>query len=179
MSELYQRYKSEIVPALMDRFQYESVMEVPKLVKVTVNMGVGEAVADSKILDNAVKELSMITGQKPVITRARKSISNFKLRKGMAIGCKVTLRGQRMYNFVEKLVRATLPRIRDFNGLSPKGFDGRGNYNLGLSEQLIFPEISYDDIDQVRGMNISFHTSAKTDEEAYELLKSLGLPFRQ
>ena len=156
MSELYQRYKSEIVPALMDRFQYESVMEVPKLVKVTVNMGVGEAVADSKILDNAVKELSMITGQKPVITRARKSISNFKLRKGMAIGCKVTLRGQRMYNFVEKLVRATLPRIRDFNGLSPKGFDGRGNYNLGLSEQLIFPEISYDDIDQVRGMNISF-----------------------
>ncbi|MGI6164570.1 MAG: 50S ribosomal protein L5 [Limnochordia bacterium] len=179
MSELYERYKKEVVPALMDRFQYKSVMEVPKLVKVSLNMGVGEAVADSKVLDNAVRDLTIISGQKPVITRASKSISNFKLRKGMAVGCKVTLRGEQMYNFVEKLIRAALPRIRDFNGLSPKGFDGRGNYSLGLTEQLMFPEISYDEIDQVRGMNISFNTSAKTDEEAFELLKFLGLPFRQ
>jgi len=163
----------------MEKFGYKNIMEVPKLVKVVVNMGVGEATQNPKALDGAVQDLTLITGQKPIITRAKKSISAFKLRENVAIGCKVTLRGERMEYFVDKLFNVSLPRVRDFRGISPKGFDGRGNFTMGLKEQLIFPEIDYDKIDKIRGMDISFVTTAKTDEEARELLKLLGLPFAE
>lgn len=168
----------EVVPSLMERFGYKNIHEVPKLVKVVVNMGVGEAVADSKALDSAMKDLALITGQRPAITRARKSVANFKIREGMAIGCKVTLRGKRMYDFLDKLINVSLPRIRDFRGVSPRSFDGRGNYSLGLREQLVFPEIRYDEVAQTHGMDIIIVTSARTDEEALELLRALGMPFR-
>jgi large subunit ribosomal protein L5 len=177
VARLQEKYVSEVRPALMEKFGYKNIMEAPKLVKVVVNMGAGEATQNPKALDGAIEDLTLITGQKPVITRAKKSIAAFKLREKMPIGCKVTLRGQRMQEFVDKLFNATLPRVRDFRGVSPKGFDGRGNFTLGLKEQLIFPEIDYDKIDKIRGMDISFITTAKTDEEAHELLRLLGLPF--
>ena len=176
---LKEHYRSEVIPQLMKKFNYKSVMEVPKLEKVVVNMGVGEAVQNPKALEAAVNDLQVITGQKPVITTATKSIAAFKLRAGMKIGCKVTLRGDRMYDFVEKLINIVLPRVRDFRGVSPKSFDGRGNYTLGLREQVIFPEIDYDKIDKVRGMDITVVTTAKTDEEARELLRLMGMPFRE
>lgn len=179
MARLKDRYQQEIIPAMMERFQYKNVMEVPKLHKIVVNMGVGEAKENPKALENAVNELALVTGQKPVITKAKKSIANFKLREGMNIGCKVTLRGERMYNFLDKLISISLPRVRDFRGVSPSAFDGRGNYSLGVKEQLIFPEIHYDMIDSIRGMDIVVVTSAKTDEEAKELLAQMGMPFRQ
>ncbi|HHW29282.1 MAG TPA: 50S ribosomal protein L5 [Syntrophomonadaceae bacterium] len=176
---LKEHYRSEVIPQLMKKFNYKNVMEVPKLEKVVVNMGVGEAVQNPKALEAAVNDLQMITGQKPVITTATKSIAAFKLRAGMKIGCKVTLRGNRMYDFVEKLINIVLPRVRDFRGVSPKSFDGRGNYTLGLREQVIFPEIDYDKIDKVRGMDITVVTTAKTDEEAREFLRLMGMPFRE
>ncbi|MDR9756784.1 MAG: 50S ribosomal protein L5 [Thermoanaerobacterales bacterium] len=176
---LKEHYRSEVIPQLMKKFNYKSVMEVPKLEKVVVNMGVGEAVQNPKALEAAVNDLQVITGQKPIITTATKSIAAFKLRAGMKIGCKVTLRGDRMYDFVEKLINIVLPRVRDFRGVSPKSFDGRGNYTLGLREQVIFPEIDYDKIDKVRGMDITVVTTAKTDEEARELLRLMGMPFRE
>lgn len=176
-ARLQQKYREEILPSLMKRFGYTSPMAVPRLTKITVNMGLGEAVNDSKVLDRAVEELSAITGQKPVITKARKSIASFKLRAGMPIGCMVTLRKQRMYEFLDRLVNIALPRVRDFKGVSPKAFDGRGNYALGLREQLIFPEINYDKVDKLRGLSVSIVTTAKTDEEGYQLLKELGMPF--
>lgn len=179
MSRLKEKYQKEIVPALMKTFGYSSVMQVPRLEKVVVNMGVGDAIGNPKALDAAVADLMAITGQKPVITRAKKSIAAFKLRRGMAIGTKVTLRGERMYHFVDKLINVALPRVRDFRGVSPKGFDGRGNYTLGLKEQLVFPEIDYDKVEKVRGMDIIFVTTAKTDAEAREFLKLLGMPFRE
>jgi len=179
MSRLKEKYQKEIVPALMKTFGYSSVMQVPRLEKVVVNMGVGDAIGNPKALDAAVADLMAITGQKPVITRAKKSIAAFKLRRGMAIGTKVTLRGERMYHFVDKLINVALPRVRDFRGVSPKGFDGRGNYTLGLKEQLVFPEIDYDKVEKVRGMDIIFVTTAKTDAEAKEFLKLLGMPFRE
>lgn len=163
---------------MMERFGYRNVMEVPRLTKVVINMGVGEAVQDPKQLDAAVADLTAISGQKPVVTRAKKSIAAFKIRKGMPIGCKVTLRGDRMYHFLDKLINIALPRIRDFRGVSPDSFDGRGNYSLGVREQLIFPEIRYDKVDRIRGMDITIGTTAKTDEEAAELLRLLGMPFR-
>jgi large subunit ribosomal protein L5 len=172
-------YEKEVKPALMRKFQYGNVMQVPKVDKVTVNIGMGEAIQNIKSLDAATADLMLITGQKPVITKARKSIASFKLREGMSIGVMVTLRRERMYAFLEKLVRVVLPRVRDFKGVSPKSFDGRGNYTLGLREQIIFPEIDYDKIDRVRGMNITITSTAKTDEEAFELLKLLGMPFRK
>lgn len=178
MSRLRDLYREQAVPALMERFGYSSIMQVPRLQKVVLNMGVGEAAHDSKVMEGAVRDLMLISGQKPVITRAKKSISNFKIRAGMPIGCKVTLRGERMWDFVDKLIHIALPRIRDFSGLSPNGFDGRGNYSLGVNEQLIFPEIRYDDIERVRGMNITVVTTARTDEEALELLRLLGFPMR-
>ncbi|RAV10267.1 50S ribosomal protein L5 [Paenibacillus contaminans] len=171
------RYLNDITPALMQKFTYTSVMQVPKIEKVVINMGVGEATGNSKILDNAVEDLRLISGQKPVITRAKKSIAGFKLREGMPIGVKVTLRGERMYHFLDKLFNVTLPRVRDFRGVSAKAFDGRGNYTLGLKEQLIFPEIEYDKVDKVRGMDIVIVTTAKSDEESRELLAQLGMPF--
>jgi len=171
------RYLNEITPALMQKFNYTTVMQVPKIEKVVINMGVGEAVANSKVLDTAVAELQLIAGQKPVITRAKKSIAGFKLRENMPIGAKVTLRGERMYYFLDKLFNITLPRVRDFRGVSAKAFDGRGNYTLGLKEQVIFPEIEYDKVDKVRGMDIVIVTTAKTDEESRELLTQLGMPF--
>lgn len=171
------RYLNDITPALMQKFTYTSVMQVPKIEKVVINMGVGEATGNSKILDNAVEDLRLISGQKPVITRAKKSIAGFKLREGMPIGVKVTLRGERMYHFLDKLFNVTLPRVRDFRGVSSKAFDGRGNYTLGLKEQLIFPEIEYDKVDKVRGMDIVIVTTAKSDEESRELLAQLGMPF--
>lgn len=174
---LKEKYRQEVVPALMEKFGYKNVMEVPKLAKVTVNMGLGEAIQNPKAIDAAVEDLKAITGQKPLVTRAKKSIAAFKLRAGMQIGAKVTLRGDRMYDFVDKLFNIVLPRVRDFRGVSPKAFDGRGNYTLGLREQIIFPEIDYDKVDRVRGMNITFVTTAKTDEEARELLRLLGMPF--
>ena len=177
MTRLHEKYVSDVRPALMEKFGYKNIMEAPKLVKVVVNMGVGEAAQNSKALDGAVQDMTMITGQKPVIAKAKKSISAFKLRENMAIGCKVTLRGERMDYFVDKLFNVSLPRVRDFRGISSKGFDGRGNFTMGLKEQLIFPEIDYDKIDKIRGMDISFVTTAKTDEEARELLRLLGLPF--
>lgn len=177
MTRLKEKYVSEVRPALMEKFGYKNIMEAPKLVKVVVNMGVGEATQNPKALDGAVQDLTLITGQKPIVTRAKKSISSFKLRENMPIGCKVTLRGERMEYFVDKLFNVSLPRVRDFRGVSSKGFDGRGNFTMGLKEQLIFPEIDYDKIDKIRGMDISFVTTANTDEEARELLRLLGLPF--
>jgi large subunit ribosomal protein L5 len=178
MARLKEIYQERVVPALMKRFGYKNRMEVPKLEKIIINMGLGEAIQNIKILDSAVQELSQITGQKPVITKAKKSIAQFKLRTGMPIGCMVTLRKERMYEFFNRLVNVALPRVRDFKGLSGKSFDGRGNYALGIREQLIFPEIHYDKIDKVKGMNIVIATTAKTDEEGKELLKLLGMPFR-
>jgi len=178
MARLKEIYHEKVVAALMKRFNYQNKMEVPKLEKIIINMGLGEAIQNIKILDSAVQELSVITGQKPVITKAKKSIAQFKLRSGMPIGCMVTLRKERMYEFFSRLVNVALPRVRDFKGLSGKSFDGRGNYALGIREQLIFPEIHYDKIDKVKGMNIVIVTTAKTDEEGKELLRLLGMPFR-
>ena len=177
MNRLNQRYNEEIVKKMMERYGYSSVMECPKLVKIVVNMGVGDAIGNPKALEEAVSELTAITGQKPVITKAKKSIANFKLREGMEIGCKVTLRGERMYDFFDKLVSISLPRVRDFRGVSRTAFDGRGNYTLGVKEQLIFPEINYDKVAIVRGMDIVIVTTAKTNEEAYTVLEELGMPF--
>jgi large subunit ribosomal protein L5 len=179
MLRIRERYKQEIVPALMEEFSYQGPMQVPRVTKVVVNVGVGEALDNAKALDNAVRDISVITGQSPIITRARKSIASFKLREGRAIGVKVTLRGQRMYDFLDRLFNVALPRQRDFRGVSPDAFDGRGNYTLGLVEQLIWPEISYDSIDKLRGMEISIVTTAQTDEEGRRLLALLGMPFRQ
>lgn len=179
MNRLQEKYQKEIVPAMMEKFNYKSVMEVPSVEKVVINMGVGEAVQNAKVLDNAVEELNALAGQKPVITKAKKSIAGFKLREGMPIGAKVTLRKTRMYEFLDKLVSVSLPRVRDFRGVSSKAFDGRGNYTLGVREQLIFPEVNYDKVDKVRGMDIVVVTTAKTDEEARELLTLLGMPFRK
>ncbi|ACL18501.1 ribosomal protein L5 [Desulfitobacterium hafniense DCB-2] len=179
MARLKDKFSSEIAPALQQKFNYKNVMQIPKLEKVVINVGVGEAIQNSKAIDAAVGDLSKITGQKPVVTRAKKSIAAFKLRTGMPIGTKVTLRGDRMYEFVDRLMNVALPRVRDFHGVSDKAFDGRGNYTLGIKEQLIFPEIEYDKIDKVRGMDIIFVTTAKTDEEARELLGMLGMPFRK
>ncbi|MDY0410057.1 50S ribosomal protein L5 [Virgibacillus soli] len=179
MNQLKQKYQEELVPALMEKFNYKSVMEVPKLEKIVVNMGVGDAVQNAKALDSAVEELSLLTGQKPVVTRAKKSIAGFRLREGMPIGAKVTLRGERMYEFMQKLVAVSLPRVRDFRGVSNKAFDGRGNYTLGVKEQLIFPEIEYDKVNKVRGMDIVIVTTSNTDEEARELLAQLGMPFKK
>lgn len=176
-TRLQEKYLSETVKGLVDKFNYKNVMEIPKIEKVVINMGVGEAVGNSKALESAVADLTAISGQKPVITKAKKSIAAFKLRQGMPIGAKVTLRGDRMYYFLDKLMNIALPRVRDFRGVSPTAFDGRGNYALGLKEQLIFPEIDYDKIDKVRGMDIIIVTTAKTDEEARELLRILGMPF--
>lgn len=173
-----ENYEKEIRPALVRKFKYKNVMQVPKLEKVVLNMGLGEAIQNIKALDAAANDMAQISGQKPVITKASKSIASFKLRKGMSIGCMVTLRRERMYEFFQKLVTIVLPRVRDFKGISPKSFDGRGNYTLGLREQIIFPEIEYDKVDKVRGMNITITTTAKTDEEAYELLKLMGMPFK-
>jgi large subunit ribosomal protein L5 len=179
MSRLKETYLKEIVPVLMEDFGYHNVLEVPRLVKIVVNIGLGEALQDAKALDGATRDLSTITGQQPIITRSRKSIAGFKLREGMAIGAKVTLRGKRMYHFLDRLVNVTLPRQRDFRGVSRDAFDGRGNYTLGLEEQLAWPEIDYDSIDKVRGMEISLVTTAKTDEEARRLLTLLGMPFER
>jgi large subunit ribosomal protein L5 len=178
-SRLRVRYSKEVVPALMKHFSYTNVMAVPKLEKIVINMGLGEAVANAKILDVAVGELGQIAGQRPVITRAKKSIANFKLRQNMPIGAAVTLRGERMFEFLDRLTNVVLPRVRDFRGVSLKSFDGRGNYTLGLRDQLIFPEISYEKVDKIRGMNVTIVTTARTDDEARELLKQLGMPFRQ
>ena len=178
MPRLKDKYDKEVVSLLNEKFAYKNVMEIPKFVKVVVNMGVGDAVADPKMLDVAANDLLQITGQKPLITRAKKSIAAFKLREGMPIGCKVTLRGDRMYYFLDKLFNVSLPRIRDFRGISTNGFDGRGNYTLGLKEQLIFPEISIDKVDKVRGMDITIVTTAKTDAEGLELLRAMGMPFK-
>lgn len=178
MPRLKDKYKSEVVKAMMEKFGYKNVMQVPRLEKVVINMGVGEAIQNSKVIDAAVNDLMTITGQRPVVTKAKKSIAAFKLRQGMTIGCKVTLRGDRMYEFVDRLFSIALPRVRDFRGVSPKSFDGRGNYSMGVREQLIFPEIDYDKIDKVRGMDIIFVTTAKTDEEARELLRLMGMPFK-
>jgi large subunit ribosomal protein L5 len=179
MSRLKEKYQNEISPALMGKFNYKSVMQVPKIEKIVVNMGVGDAVANSKALDVAVEELALLAGQKPVVTRAKKSIAGFRLREGMPIGAKVTLRGERMYEFLDKLVTVSLPRVRDFRGVSKKAFDGRGNYTLGIKEQLIFPEIDYDKVSKVRGMDIVIVTTANTDEEARELLTQIGMPFQK
>ncbi|HYA13382.1 MAG TPA: 50S ribosomal protein L5 [Syntrophales bacterium] len=178
MARLKDYYIKEVVPVLIKEFNYKNRMQVPKLEKIVVNMGVGEAIQNIKALDSAVADLSLIVGQKPVITKARKSIATFKLRQGMSIGCRVTLRGDRMYEFFDRLVNVALPRVRDFRGISPKSFDGRGNFALGLKEQIIFPEIEYDKIDKIRGMNVVITTSARTDEEARQLLRLMGLPFR-
>jgi len=179
LSRLKDRYKNEVVPALMEEFKYENIMQVPKLEKIVLNMGVGAAVQDPKLLDAAVRELAQITGQRPVVTKARKSIAAFRIRTGMRIGAKVTLRGKRMYEFFDRLVNVALPRVRDFGGVNPNSFDGRGNFAMGIREQLIFPEISYDQVDRVRGMDIIITTTAKTDEEARSLLRHLGMPFRE
>ena len=179
MNRLKEKYQQEIVPALVEKFNYSSLMAVPKLEKIVVNMGVGDAVSNSKALDAAVEELASITSQKPLITKAKKSIAGFKLREGMPIGAKVTLRGERMYEFLDKLVSVSLPRVRDFRGISKKAFDGRGNYTLGVKEQLIFPEIDYDKVDKVRGMDVVIVTTANTDEEARELLTQMGMPFQK
>ncbi len=179
MNRLEQRYKEEVVPAMVKEFNYTSVMQAPKLEKIVVNIGVGDAIDNPKVLDDAVNELTLITGQKPVITRAKKSIANFKLREGMAIGTKVTLRGDRMFDFLDKLMNISLPRVRDFRGVSTDAFDGRGNYTLGLKEQLIFPEISFDDVKKTRGMDVVIVTTANTNEEGRALLRNLGMPFRK
>ena len=177
MSRMKDKYNDEVAKGLMEKFGYKNVMEIPKIEKVVINMGVGEAVSNPKILDVAVNDMMTIAGQKPVVTRAKKSIAAFKIREGMPIGAKVTLRGERMYQFLDKLLNIALPRVRDFRGVSPKSFDGRGNYTLGVKEQLIFPEIDYDKVDKIRGMDITIVTSASSDEEARELLKLLGMPF--
>lgn len=177
MARLKDKYLNEVVPGLQEQFKYKNVMAIPKLDKVVINIGLGEAVQNPKALDAALNDLTLIAGQKPVVTRAKKSIAGFKLREGMPVGVKVTLRGDRMYEFVDRLLNVALPRVRDFRGVSPKSFDGRGNYSLGLKEQLIFPEIEYDKIDKLRGMEIVFATTAKTDEEGRALLKLLGMPF--
>ncbi|MCZ0755246.1 50S ribosomal protein L5 [Anoxybacillus sp. J5B_2022] len=179
MNRLKEKYVKEVTPALMSKFNYKSVMQVPKIEKIVINMGVGDAVQNAKALDSAVEELALISGQKPVVTRAKKSIAGFRLREGMPIGAKVTLRGERMYEFLDKLISVSLPRVRDFRGVSKKAFDGRGNYTLGIKEQLIFPEIDYDKVNKVRGMDIVIVTTAKTDEEARELLTLLGMPFQK
>lgn len=176
-NRLKEKYTGEIIPVLTEKFNYASVMAVPKIDKIVINMGVGDALNNSKNLDKAVAELALISGQKPLITKAKKSVAAFRLREGQSIGAKVTLRGERMYDFLDKLVTVSLPRVRDFHGVSNKAFDGRGNYTLGIREQLIFPEITYDDVDKVRGMDIVIVTTANTDEEAHELLKQLGMPF--
>jgi len=178
MARSQQRYREEIVPALMKQFGYKSIMQVPRIEKITLNMGVGEAVADKKVLENAVGDLTRIAGQKPVVTRARKAIAGFKIREGYPIGCMVTLRGRRMYEFLDRLVTVAFPRVRDFRGVSSRAFDGRGNYNIGVKEQIIFPEIEYDKVDAVRGLNISITTTAKTDEEGKALLAAFNFPFR-
>lgn len=177
MARLKDIYKSDVAPALMKKFAYKSVMQIPKIEKIVINVGCGEARDNSKVIDSVVTDLSAITGQRPIVTKAKKSVANFKLRQGMSIGVKVTLRSSRMYEFMERLFNAALPRVRDFRGINPNAFDGKGNYSLGLKEQLIFPEIEYDKIDKVRGMDISFVTTAKTDEEARELLTLMGAPF--
>ena len=177
MTRLKEQYDSQIKAVMMKKFGYKNVMEIPKVEKVVVNMGVSEAVGNPKVLDAAVADLTQISGQKPIVTKAKKSISAFKVREGMSIGTKVTLRGERMYHFMDKLLNVALPRVRDFRGISPKAFDGRGNYTLGVKEQLIFPEMEYDKIDKIRGMDITIVTTAKTDEEARELLKFMGMPF--
>ena len=177
MSSLKERYKSEVVPEMMKKFNYTSVMQVPKLEKIVINMGVSDVRENAKALENAVRDLQIITGQKVVTTKAKKSIAGFKIREGMEIGCKVTLRNEKMYDFAEKLFAVALPRVSDFRGLSPNSFDGRGNYSMGVKEQLIFPEIEYDKIDKIRGMDVIFVTTANTDEEAKELLRLLGMPF--
>ncbi|MEH7117702.1 50S ribosomal protein L5 [Neobacillus vireti] len=179
MNRLKEKFVKEVTPALMSKFNYKSIMQVPKIEKIVINMGVGDAVANAKALDNAVEELATITGQKPVVTRAKKSIAGFRLREGMPIGAKVTLRGERMYEFLDKLVSVSLPRVRDFRGVSKKAFDGRGNYTLGIKEQLIFPEIDYDKVSKVRGMDIVIVTTANTDEESRELLTQFGMPFQK
>lgn len=179
MNRLKEKYLKEVVPSLTKKYNYKSQMEVPKLEKIVINMGVGDATTNSKLIDAAVKDLEVIAGQKPVITKARKSIAGFKVREGQSIGCKVTLRGENMYNFMDKLVSIGLPRVRDFRGVSEKSFDGRGNYTLGIKEQLIFSEIEYDNVVKVRGMDIVFVTTAETNAEAYDLLKELGIPFRK
>jgi large subunit ribosomal protein L5 len=178
MARLHQQYKEQVVPELVQKFGYKSLMEVPRISKITLNMGVGKATQDKKILDNAVADLTKITGQKPVVTKAKKSVANFKIRAGLAIGCMVTLRGQRMYEFLDRLVSIAIPRIRDFRGVSNRSFDGRGNYSLGVKEQIIFPEIEYDKIDTLRGLNISITTTAKTDDEARALLAAFRFPFK-
>ncbi len=179
MSRLKELYSNEIMDAMKNKFGYKNVMQIPKLEKIVINMGVGEARENAKVLDAAVKDLETITGQKAVVTRAKKSVANFKLREGMPIGCKVTLRGEKMYEFTDRLVNLALPRVRDFRGVNPDAFDGRGNYALGIKEQLIFPEIEYDKVDKVRGMDIIFVTTAQTDEEARELLTLFGMPFKK
>ena len=179
MNRLKERYENEISKSLMTKFNYSSVMEVPVMEKIVINIGVGDAVSNSKLLDEAVEELTLISVQKPVITRAKKSIAGFKLREGMPIGCKVTLRGERMYEFLDKLINISLPRVRDFRGVPKNSFDGRGNYTLGIKEQLIFPEINFDKVNKLRGMDIVFVTTAKTDEEGRELLAQLGMPFHK
>jgi large subunit ribosomal protein L5 len=178
MARLKQYYRDKVVPQLMERFAYKSVMEVPRLVKITINMGVGEAIADKKVIENAAADMEKISGQKPVVTEARKSIAGFKVREGWPVGCKVTLRRDRMYEFLDRLISISIPRIRDFRGLNGRSFDGRGNYSMGVREQIIFPEIEYDKIDMIRGMDITLTTSAKTDEEARALLESFSFPFR-
>lgn len=178
MARLKEFYKEQVVKQLMEKFGYKSVMQVPKITKITLNMGVGEAVADKKKMEFATKDLEMITGQKPIIRRARKSVAGFKIRDGWPIGCKVTLRRERMYEFLDRLISVAIPRIRDFRGLNPKSFDGRGNYNLGIQEQIIFPEIDYDKIDALRGMDIAITTTAKTDEEGRALLKAFDFPLK-
>jgi large subunit ribosomal protein L5 len=178
MATLRERYKTEIVPALLKRFNYRNVMQVPKLVKIVINVGLGEAIQNIKILDASMNEVAIITGQRPIVTKARKSIAQFKVRAGMPIGCMVTLRKDRMYYFLDRLINIALPRVRDFKGVSPDAFDGRGNYTLGVREQLIFPEVDYDKVEKAKGMNISIITTARTDEEARELLSMIGMPFR-
>ena len=179
MNRLHEKYNKEIVPSLREKYNYKSLMAIPKLDKIVVNMGVGDATSNSKLLDAAVSDLKEITGQQPIVTKAKKAVANFKVREGQGIGCKVTLRGENMYNFLDKFIAVALPRVRDFRGLSSKAFDGRGNYTLGLTEQLIFSEIDYDKVVKVRGMDIVFVTTAKTNEEALDLLKGFGMPFRK
>ncbi len=179
MNRLKERYNKEIVPSLKEKFNYKSVMQVPKLEKIVINIGAGDATHNSKLLEACMNDLMTITGQKPVITKARKSIAGFKVREGQNVGCKVTLRGEQMYNFLDKLISVSLPRVRDFRGLSPRAFDGRGNYTIGIKEQLVFPEIEFDDVVKVRGMDVVLVTTAKTNDEAYALLEELGIPFRK
>lgn len=179
MNRLKEQYNSEIVPALKEKFGYENIMQVPKIEKVVINMGVGEAKENAKALESAIKDMEIITGQKAVITKAKKSVANFKVREGMSIGCKTTLRGDKMYNFLDRLINLALPRVRDFRGVNPNAFDGRGNYALGVKEQLIFPEIEFDKVDKVRGMDVIVVTTAQTDEEARELLTLFGMPFEK